>query len=269
MVSRGIETNLIGHLGKISLKKTKKGVEFVIRRPWNPMTEMIRSELFGTLTGTPLEGLVALGFVLYPFVSLPLLLYLVHRCVFDKSAAGLTFRRKHDEARMKAARETQSAAVEAKPLSFPEKQPAAVIAERLLAILERGERAQRLEAATLLADMGAEEALGAMTRLDREMGAEMYAGQQLPNRPTPLFPLEDHKEEHEEEHEALEEICEAPEERAARSLILSDIVTSELREAALEFIVARSKLQPDGTPYTRRNSVRGPSKPSKTRANCL
>ena len=54
------------------------------------MVELLRSEIFGTATGTPLQSLVAALFLLYPFVSLPIIVYLSKR---DREVGPFDFHR--------------------------------------------------------------------------------------------------------------------------------------------------------------------------------
>ena len=54
------------------------------------MVELLRSEIFGTATGTPIQSLVAALFLIYPFLSLPFLVYLWKR---DKESGPLEFHR--------------------------------------------------------------------------------------------------------------------------------------------------------------------------------
>ena len=54
------------------------------------MVELLRSEIFGTAASTPMQSLVAALFLLYPFLSLPFLIYLWKR---DKESGPLEFHR--------------------------------------------------------------------------------------------------------------------------------------------------------------------------------
>ena len=54
------------------------------------MVELLCSEIFGTATGTPIQSLVAALFLIYPFLSLPFLVYLWKR---DKESGPLEFHR--------------------------------------------------------------------------------------------------------------------------------------------------------------------------------
>ena len=202
------------------------------------MVESLRGELFGTAASSPLQGLVTLLFLVWPFISLPLLVHLWRRTAVPLAPEPLRFTAPR-----------AGLVTEVPPMSVPGDAsvagdvPGALdrrrVVERLVGLLEGGTQLQRLQASSLLADMGCTEAVEAMLALDEELT--------VPSGRPPVVDLTS----------------------AARAIVLDPAASADLRRVALDVLAASGRsVTAGGTPCRRRISGCAPAGSAGTRASC-
>lgn len=198
------------------------------------MVESLRGELFGTAASSPLQYLVTLLFLAWPFLSLPLLVYLWRRTEARPVPQPLSFTAPR-AGLVAGERQVPSAETAEAEVGLERRR----VVERLVGLLEDGTQVQRIQASSLLADMGCTEAVEAMLALDHELTS-----------PSPRTPVVDLTS-------------------AARAIVLDPAASAELRRVALDVLVASGRSAPAaGTPCRRRTSGCAPAGTAGIPASC-